>query len=156
MTVLVGKNESGKTAFLEALHKSLALDGTKFEYVADYPRKDLVQYRALHAANQYQKAVQLTFRIERALSEKINKGVFFGDQIVVCDSTFSKDVSMGNTCTIGFDLDEKSALEALNKALGDLEHKDDVFASASTLDSVLTKIEALKLASDSKLAAFAV
>lgn len=36
VTVLVGKNESGKTAFLEALHKAMPLDEVKYDYVADY------------------------------------------------------------------------------------------------------------------------
>lgn len=40
VTVLAGKNESGKTAFLEALHKALPLDDPQYDYVADYPRKE--------------------------------------------------------------------------------------------------------------------
>jgi predicted ATP-dependent endonuclease of OLD family len=155
VTVLVGKNESGKTAFLEALHKSRALDDTQFDHVSDYPRKDLVRYRVQHEAKQFQKVVELTFRVERALAEKINKEVFFGANIVASDSTFSEDTTIGNTGTIRFDINEKSAVEALCKALGDLEHKDEVFSGASTLGSVLTKIEALELANDSKLAVFA-
>lgn len=64
VTVLVGKNESGKTAFLEALHKALPLDSAQFDYVADYPRKDLVRYRPQHEAGNPQQVVRLTFRIE--------------------------------------------------------------------------------------------
>src|SRR5690606_32206975 len=67
VTVLVGKNESGKTAFLEALYKALPLGHAKYDYVADYPRKDLVRYRPQHSAGNYQKVVQLTFRIEKEL-----------------------------------------------------------------------------------------
>lgn len=62
VTVLVGKNESGKTAFLEALHKALPLGTIKYDYVADYPRKDLVRYGPQHKAEKYQKVVQLIFR----------------------------------------------------------------------------------------------
>lgn len=67
VTVLVGKNESGKTAFLEALHKAMPLGGAKYDYVADYPRKDLVRYRPQHEAKNYQKTVELTFRCWRRL-----------------------------------------------------------------------------------------
>ncbi|MGE3511733.1 MAG: AAA family ATPase, partial [Vicinamibacterales bacterium] len=81
VTVLVGKNESGKTAFLEALHKALPLSGVKYDYVADYPRKDLVRYRQQHEAKNYQKVVQLTFRIEKALADKVNTEVFGGASI---------------------------------------------------------------------------
>lgn len=155
VTVLVGKNESGKTAFLEALHKAMPLGGAKYDYVADYPRKDLVRYRPQHEAKNYQKTVELTFRIEKALADKINKEVFGGAAIIAAGSTFTRDTTIANTSTIGFHLDEAAALAALQKPLGDLEHKDEVFAGATTLADVLTKIEGLSLAADSKLATFA-
>lgn len=155
VTVLVGKNESGKTAFLEALHKAMPLGDIKYDYVADYPRKDLVRYRPQHEAKNYQKVVELTFRIEEALAEKINKEVFGGAEIVAAGSTFTRDTTIANTSTIGFHLNETAALAALQKPLGDLEHKDDVFAGTTTLADVLTKIEGLSLSADSTLATFA-
>jgi hypothetical protein len=155
VTVLVGKNESGKTAFLESLHKAMPLDGAKFDYIADYPRKDLVRYRPQHAAQHYQKVVELTFRIEKELADKINKEVFGGEQIVAVGSTFTRDTTIANTSTIGFHLDEVAALAALQKPLADLEHYDEVFANTTSLADVLTKIEGLSLAADSKLAVFA-
>lgn len=155
VTVLVGKNESGKTAFLEALHKALPLDDAEYDYVSDYPRKDLVRYRPQHEAKSYQKVAQLTFRIEKSLADKINKEVFGGAEIVSPGTTFTRDTTIGNTSTIGFSLDQKAAVAALQKPLGDLEHKDEVFAGAGTLADVLTKIEALGLPADSKLATFA-
>jgi hypothetical protein len=49
VTVLVGMNESGKTAFLRALEKSKdALGLAKFDPIPDYPRKDLSQYLKKH------------------------------------------------------------------------------------------------------------
>lgn len=155
VTVLVGKNESGKTAFLEALHKAMPLGGAKYDYVADYPRKDLVRYRPQHDAKNFQKVVELTFRIEKVLAEKINKEVFGGAAIVATGTTFTRDTTYGNGSTIGLHFDEAKALAALQKPLGGLEHKDEVFADAATLVDVLTKIEALGLPADSKLAAFA-
>ncbi len=155
VTVLVGKNESGKTAFLEALNKSLPLGAVKYDYVADYPRKDLVRYRPQHEAKNYQKVVQLTFRIGKVLADKVNKEVFGGAEIVAAGSTFTRDTTIANTNTIGFHIDQRAALAALQKPLGDLEHKDEVFTGAATLADVLTKIEGLSLAADSKLATFA-
>ena len=151
VTVLVGKNESGKTAFLEALHKALPLDDTAYDYVADYPRKDLVRYRPQHEAKNYQKVAQLTFRIEKSLADTINKEVFGGAEIVSAGTTFTRDTTFGNTRTIGFSIDQNAALAALQKPLGDLEHKDEVFAGAETLTDVLNKIEALDLPADSCL-----
>lgn len=155
VTVLVGKNESGKTAFLEALHKARPLGNIQYDYVADYPRKDYVRYKPDHEAKKYQRVVQLTFRIEKDLAVKINMKIFGGVEIVATGSTITRDTTIGNTSTIEFQLDEKAALDALKQRLGDLEHKDEVFAGAGTLNDVLAKIEGLSLAADSKLATFA-
>ena len=155
VTVLVGKNESGKTAFLEALYKSLPIDAAKFNYVADYPRKELVRYRSQHEAKIYQNVVELTFRIEKVLADKINKEVFSGAAIIADGTTFTHNTTIGNTSTISFPLEQRAALGALQKPLADLEHKDDVFADAATLADALTKIEALGLPADNKLATFA-
>lgn len=155
VTVLVGKNESGKTAFLEALYKALPLGGAKYDYVADYPRKDLVRYRPQHVAKNYQKVVRLTFRIEKDLADKINKDVFGGVEVIVAGSTFARDTTIANTNSIDFEVDEKAALAAFNKSLGNLEHKEEVFAGAATLVDLLSKIEGLGLPADSVLASFA-
>lgn len=157
VTVLVGKNESGKTAFLEALYKALPLSAAKakYDYVADYPRKDLVRYRPQHAAKNYQQVVMLTFRIEKPLADKINKDVFGGAEIVTAGSTFTRQTTIANTSSISFKINQKAALTALQKPLGDLEHTDEVFGSADSLDKVLSKIDELSLAADSKLATFA-
>ena len=44
ITVLVGKNESGKTAILEAINKSNAYQGDQFNQTHDYPRKWLTRF----------------------------------------------------------------------------------------------------------------
>lgn len=155
VTVLVGKNESGKTAFLEALHKAMPLGGAKCDYVADYPRRDLVRYRPQQEAKNHQKVVQLTFRIEKELADKINKEVFGGAQIVAAGGTFTRDTTIANTSSINFHLDEVAALTALQEPLADLENKDEVFAGATALADVLTRVEGLSLPADSKLAIFA-
>ncbi|MCX6591847.1 MAG: AAA family ATPase [Acidobacteria bacterium] len=155
VTTLVGKNESGKTAFLEALHKALPLGDIKYNYVADYPRKDLVRYRPLHETKDYQKTVELTFRIEKALADKINKEVFGGAEVVAAGSTFTRETTIANTNSIGFQFNQQAALAALQESLGDLEHKEEVFDGAKALADVLTRIEGLNLAADSKLANFA-
>lgn len=155
VTVLVGKNESGKTAFLEALHKALPLSSAKYNFVADYPRKDLVRYRPQHEAKNYARTVQLTFRVEKALADKINAEVFGGSDIVAAGTTFTRDTNIGNVSSIGFHIDQKAALSALQKPLADLEHKEEAFAGATRLEDVLTKIEALGFPADNRLATFA-
>lgn len=155
VTVLVGKNESGKTAFLEALHKALPLGTAKYDHVADYPRKDLVKYRPQHDAKNFERVVQLTFRIEEALADKINAEVFSGTKLIAAGNTFHRDTTIGNTTAIGISVDQKRVLEALRKPLADLEHVDEVFGGATSLTDVIEKIDALQLPADSKLAVFA-
>ncbi|MEI2767986.1 MAG: AAA family ATPase [Nitrosomonas sp.] len=155
VTVLVGKNESGKTAFLEALHKAMPLDKAKYNYVADYPRKDLVHYRPQHEKENYQKVVELTLRIEKELADTINNEIFGGEEIVSPGTIFTRDTTIANTNTISFHIDHRNALNALKKPLVDLEHVNDVFADVTTLSDILTKIENLELPADNKLATFA-
>jgi hypothetical protein len=155
VTVLVGKNESGKTAFLEALHKALPLGAAKYDFVSDYPRKDMVRYRPQHEAKNYERTVQLTFRIEESLADRINNEVFAETQVVRPGSTFTRDTNIANMSEIGFQLPEKVALAALQKSLGDLEHTDEVFAAADSLADVLARIEGLGLPAGNKLATFA-
>ena len=155
VTVLVGKNESGKTAFLEALHKALPLRGSVFNYISDYPRKDLIGYRTKHSAKNYDKVVELVFRIEKELVDRINKEVFGGSVVVATGSTFTRTTTIGNTNSIGFYVDQNAALKALQKPLADLEHNDEVFSGATRLSEVLTNIEGLGLPTDNRLAAFA-
>ncbi|HDR9278625.1 TPA: AAA family ATPase [Burkholderia vietnamiensis] len=154
VTVLVGKNESGKTAFLEALHKAMPLASERFDYISDYPRKDLIRYRPQHEGKNYQKVVELTFRIEKDLADKINSEVFGGATVVAAGETFVRNSTIGNTHSISFSVNQKIAIDALKKTLGDLEHKDEVFSGSSRLEDVLIKIEALNLPADSKLATF--
>ena len=155
VTVLVGKNESGKTAFLEALHKALPLGAIKYDHVADYPRKDFIRYRPQHQAKNYQRVVQLTFRIEKELADKINKEVFGGVEIVNAGMTFTRDTTIANTTTINFEIDDNAALAALQKPLADLEHCKEVFSGAESLEDALAKIEKLSLPADNRLATFA-
>ncbi len=155
VTVLVGKNESGKTAFLEALHKALPVGSPKYDFIYDYPRKDLVRYRPQHEAEKYQRVVELTFRIEKELADRVNKEVFSRMEVVTAGDIFTYNTTIANTHTVGFSINEELALSALKVSLGELEHKDEVFADAIDLETVIQKIESLSLSVDSKLAAFA-
>ena len=155
VTVLVGKNESGKTAFLEALHKALALGNAKFDFVFDYPRKDYVRYRPQHDAKSFAKVVELTFRIEKELAAKINGEVFHGAQVIQPGHTFTRTTNYGNTNSIGLSIDQPAALAALKRPLEGIEDTNEVFANAKSLEDPLAKIEAKTLQQDSSLAVFA-
>ncbi len=53
VTCLVGKNEAGKTAFLQALEKIKPIEGVNadFDYELEYPRKALNAYKKKHASS---------------------------------------------------------------------------------------------------------
>ncbi len=155
VTVLVGKNESGKSAFLEALHKALPLGSAKFDFVFDYPRKDYVRYRPQHEAKTYAKVVDLTFTIEKDLADKINKEVFEGVDIIPSGHTFTRTTNYGNTNTIGFEVDAPRAIAAFRKPLEGIDQTEEVFAGAKRLSEVIEKIEVKSLPTDSTLAVFA-
>lgn len=155
LTVLVGKNESGKTAFLEALNKALPLADTKFDIVYDYPKKDYVRYRKDHDAKSYAKVVDLTFCIDDGLANKINNEVFDGVTVINPGHTFTRATDYGNRSTIGLRLDQEAAMAALKKSLDGIEHVDEVFAGTRFLEDVVANIEAKKLPTDSSLGVFA-
>lgn len=157
VTVLVGKNESGKTAFLEALYKALPHDHDKaqFDVVFDYPKREYVKYRAQHDAKEFARVVELGFSLSRDLADKINKEVFGGEKIIGEGHSLTRWTNYGNGNNIGFTFDNVKALNSLRKTLGSVEHADEVFKDAIDLQQVLSNIESKSLAADSSLAAFA-
>lgn len=155
VTVLVGKNESGKTAFLEALNKARPLGKENFNHINDYPRKDFSRYKVEHAAKNYQKVVELTYELDDQLVAQINTEVFGGAAVVPKGTKTTRTTTYGNITTIGFKIDQDAALQALRKPLEGLEHQGEVFEGATSLEDVLTRIGDLDLPADSKLAQFA-
>jgi predicted ATPase len=157
VTVLVGKNEAGKTCFLEALYKALPLNDkdAAFEVVFDYPRKDYIRYKAQHDAKQYAKVVELTFRINADSADKINTDVFGGIQVIRSGTICTRSVNYNNEASTGFSIDESAALAAFKKQLSCAEHLDEVFDGMNTFAEVLKKIESLTLSADNKLSRFA-
>ena len=52
VTALVGKNESGKTAFLQAIRKINSISGEDDGFdIHDYPRKGYIRYKRMHEEN---------------------------------------------------------------------------------------------------------
>ena len=80
VTVLVGQNESGKTAFLQALHRAQSVEkSVSFDVTEDYPRKHLTSYQKKHEAKP-DRVVELTYKLEDEEVNKINR--FFGCKII--------------------------------------------------------------------------
>jgi predicted ATPase len=79
VTCLVGKNESGKTAFLQALRKMSPAGGSGTDFdLRDYPRKGLARYRATHqtrpaeaAAAEFELLPEEMLRLEEAFGPAV-------------------------------------------------------------------------------------
>lgn len=111
VTCLVGKNESGKTAFLEALRRLNPAQGTPtFVIGQHYPAWLEKRHRRQGNNLEAVKAVKAWFRLEKAdkeaLTSRLGEGVFNSDEIVV-SRTYE------GTCYYSYDANETRAVSNL-------------------------------------------
>ena len=114
ITILVGKNESGKTCFLEAIAKSNYFDKNddkfKFDVTLDFPRKELVDFQRL---NEDIEVIRCTYEIGEQLLEKINNELGKG---VLQVKEFSYEMRYKTNGTwYEFETDEKKFLTTVLK-----------------------------------------
>lgn len=137
VTVLVGQNEAGKTAILEALNKTrpVAKDA-EFSVTEDYPRKDLSKYERDHQDGNTE-VVRLTFALVKHEIESLRQkyGVPTSDEF-----HFSLDYRYNNKWYIDFNLDEAAAVAfEVSKAhlTGDLKESLKGVSTYETLAKAL-------------------
>lgn len=111
VTVLVGVNEAGKSAFLEALYKAFpVLKGTSYRDIFDYPRKDWNKYKRRADQDDAAFVAKLTYQLSddevAAIEEDIGAGV-------LTDTTFTEQHRIDNTSTITVYVDEGPYLKRL-------------------------------------------
>ena len=110
ITVLVGQNESGKTAFLQALQKAHAVeDGVCYQPVEDYPRKWLSRYEALHDESPAVVA-RLEYRLQPDEIEKINDDL---GMPLLAELSLTITHRLDNSRSIGLKVDEAPFVENL-------------------------------------------
>lgn len=104
VTCLVGKNESGKTAWLQALRKlnPIASQHVDFDYELEHPRKRLQEYKRVHDTEPAT-VVEAVFGLtdaERAQADaEFGRGAIPTGEVLVSKS-------YANTTTFAFELDE--------------------------------------------------
>lgn len=141
VTCLVGKNESGKTATLEALAKlnPVGLSSKNFDLV-DYPRRHLNEYKRIHEQSP---AVAITakFRLSddevKAIESKFGEGVLTSDQFTVTKK-------YNNTTYYSINHNEKQYVSHL---VGKFEIPSDFardFKRAATIEELLSKANNIK------------
>lgn len=116
VTTLVGKNESGKTAFLEALAKLNYFtkdDDFEFNSVQDYPRNELKRYQR---SGEDLEPIVCTFQLDQKTIDEINADL--GEGVLTTDSfTVSSRYGAGRVW-YHINSDEKKYLESLQVSLG--------------------------------------
>lgn len=138
ITTLVGKNESGKTVFLEALAKLNYFtedEDFKFSTVQDYPRNELKKYQR---SGKNIEPIVCTFQLDGETISEIDADLGKG---VLTTDTF--DVSMGydSSSLTWYYLksDEKKYFENLQVSLG---FNDEINAKIVKLGTVKNIVEA--------------
>lgn len=108
VTALVGKNESGKTAVLEAMYRAKPIPGgypTDFDELRDYPRRFKARDRRTISTTS---PVQLAFMLEDADIQAIEKRFGVGaltEKMVTVSRTYGSDAP-----GVGIQMDEAAAL----------------------------------------------
>ena len=139
VTSMVGKNESGKTAFLGALKRLNPVDNDQEFELKDYPRKGYVKYRRVHEATP-QDAITAVFTLS-------------ADEKAELASHMGKDVLLSQTVTVfknyknqfrwEFEMDEHAMVQHI---LSDSELPPEIqehAGAAQTINSLIGVLEAL-------------
>ncbi|WP_316196404.1 AAA family ATPase [Bradyrhizobium sp. SZCCHNS3053] len=110
VTVLVGMNEAGKTVFLQGLQKSDDVFGlAKFDYVEDYPRKNLTDYERRHDKKP-DMVTTLRFQLSSENAQEINATLHTQ---VPNDFMFSVEHYYNNNVTISISVDDTPAIATI-------------------------------------------
>jgi hypothetical protein len=110
VTCLVGKNESGKTAWLQALRKLKPIRSQQadFDYELDFPRRRLQGYKRVHElepANVVEAAFRLSDQELAQIEEEFGRGSVASEVIV--------EKNYANAVTFTFGIDEPAIVRHL-------------------------------------------
>ena len=143
VTCLVGKNESGKTALLQAMYRLRPIVDADAGYSVtdDYPRRDVADYNYQLERNGRQHAVvaELTYKLDEADAAAIAE-VFGPEALVSRTITISKAYEQASiTHTLLIDDDA-----ALQHMLSDMEDTPEEIKSCYTLDEASKFVASLE------------
>jgi|GEM_PF-134496 len=138
VTVLVGQNEAGKTAFLQALYKARAADGGgKYDRDMDYPRIALNDYEETHPHRPATTAM-LTYALSPDELGEIN--VALGADVLSA-STFTLTHDYGNESSIGLVANELAFVRKLVDSAGLSADAASPLRSAASVRGLLESLE---------------
>lgn len=112
VTVMVGMNEAGKTAFLQGLNKCRDVLGyARFKPLDDYPRRELPSYLRTHDATPAT-AARLVYELSAGDADDINRT--FHTQLPA-GFRFSLEYKYDNSITVDLPIDERPVVVQLLK-----------------------------------------
>jgi predicted ATP-dependent endonuclease of OLD family len=135
LTCLVGKNEAGKTAILQALLGLMPFGEYAYEKMRDYPRRHVSKYNERHKNGESEVVVstwELSNEDKRAVSSDFGDDIFRSDRIKITSH-------IGKNKTWTMDIDDKKCLENLIKRIGIQENEIEgiqITTSKSVHDSL--------------------
>lgn len=146
VTCLVGKNEAGKTALLQAMYKLRPIVNTEASYsiTDDYPRRHVGDYEYDVKENERRHAVvcRITYELDDADLTAVARD--FGPHALVGRSlTLSKSYEQNNV-TFTLSVDEKAALRHLLSSLSGSDDARKALTACSTPDEATAIIETLE------------
>lgn len=139
VTCLVGKNESGKTAFLEALRRLKPAQGdVGFEINKHYPAWLVKKHRREGRDIDKTCPVICTFELEENDVKAIEK--VFGKGVVI-SREFSLARRYANTRVYGYNVNQRRAIENIVKSLDLPKEVADAAISAGSFDSIVEAMD---------------
>lgn len=137
VTTLVGKNESGKTAFLEVLAKlNYFTDDKDFKFneYQDYPRSELREYQRSDSNLQ---VICCTFQIDKDTISEINSDL--GEGVLTADSFIVAKRYKAARVWFHLHSDEKKYLENLQSKLNFSDATKLKIMSLKTIENVISQ-----------------
>ena len=138
VTCFVGKNESGKTAFLEAIHKlnPVASEG-KYNHIREYPRSTLPEYKRRHEKDPAPVA-SAKFNIEAqetvSVEDEYGDGILDSSEVIL-----TKDYQ--NQYSWEIDVDEEQAVAYFVDQFDLPDQTEKKFATAESLSQLREYID---------------
>lgn len=137
VTCFVGKNESGKTAFLEAIQKLNPVDNTgQYDHVEEYPRTRLTQYKQRHKQDP-DPVASAKFELSKDEISPIQEQ--FTDDILQ-SSTVVLTKNYKNETNWTFEINEGEAIEHLVNQFEFHNKTETKLQSAESFEELETKV----------------
>ena len=150
VTTLVGKNESGKTAFLQALRRLNPVGGANGKFdIMDYPRKGYVRYKRRHETDP-ETVVQAEFKLTREemseLESRFGPGVLRSPKVIASKNYKNQrswEVDIDEEAVIRHVIDSANLPEEIHQFVGDTTKWDDLYTRLQGLEVKPTAVQVL-------------